>query len=939
MLELRTPTPSPCFLSFPKLSPLLSFAILLLHLTNGVLTVSAEMPITSSGLNTHISSPVSVGGKTQYDITGGTRAGANLFHSFGNFDVPHNTIANFHNESMYPTENILGRVTGNSVSDIFGTIKTTEFGLANLFLMNPAGFLFGPNASLHIGGTVAFTSAEYLRLSNETQTGYFYADPTRSSLLTPWPVAAFGFLGSSPGAITVQGSQLKVTEGTSLSLVGGNIIIESASTNKAVRSAQLSVPNGNIHLATAASPGELPADINVFSLGEPLTNIDGHSLAAFGAITLTPNSTINVSGANTVSIRGGHFVLSLNDATLSTTESTRASNSIWLAQDSAVISSNSGPTPGANIHIGTETLLMNGAEITSRTSDAGPAGSVGIIAHDSILLANNSTISAFTYSSDRRGAGGDIFLQAPFLDLLPGSQLSSQSLGSGRAGNISVHANMLNLSGEAGQSTDELNGAVITTTTSGSGAGGNISILGLAGLGSRALHVTLSHSSSLRSETLGGTGHAGNITVETARLSLTDDAKITTTSRENSLANAGSIALNTAESILIAKSFVTSDVREGSGGIGGQITITTPQLTVNGGLISTSTSSIRNAGTITVNATTVTLTDGGRLASSSSLETPLPPPTGSAGTVVLQGLKSFGTHAESIVITGQNSSGLSSGIVTDTQGIGPGGNITLIANHVQLDHGAKISANSSGVADAGNINITATNGFSMTKNSSITTLVPQNITGGSAGGGNIKVTTSPSSTVLLQNSTINASVGDGRGGGGNISIDPQLVILQGSKILARADEGRGGKITIVAGLVLPDANSTINADSGSGVNGTVTIQSPTSNLSGTVGQLVSKTSPLQTLLHSRCAALVGGHESTFVFAGRGTLPPEPDGWLLSQHPLMISEADGSLSTDTSLRAGNNTRTGEPSFLPLRHIGPQEFLPQIFTTNHSAGCMS
>ena len=89
---------------------------------------SPPAPITSSGLNTKVSLPNSLPGNvTQYDITGGTRAGTNLFHSFGNFNVPNNNIANFLNDAGLATTNILSRVTAGNASNIFGSHSDHRF--------------------------------------------------------------------------------------------------------------------------------------------------------------------------------------------------------------------------------------------------------------------------------------------------------------------------------------------------------------------------------------------------------------------------------------------------------------------------------------------------------------------------------------------------------------------------------------------------------------------------------------------------------------------------------------------------------------------------------------------------------------------------------------------------------------------------------------------
>ncbi|MDH3460887.1 MAG: filamentous hemagglutinin N-terminal domain-containing protein, partial [Burkholderiaceae bacterium] len=163
----------------------------------------AATSITPSGLGT----TVTQAGQT-FNLTGGTRPGngANLFHSFGDFSVATGNIANFQNETALPTSNILSRVTGGAPSSIYGTLQTTGFGAANLYLINPAGVVFGPTASLNVGGSLAVSTADYLRLTDNTR---FNAAPgPADALLTVAPVEAFGFTSPRPVAITLEGSTL-----------------------------------------------------------------------------------------------------------------------------------------------------------------------------------------------------------------------------------------------------------------------------------------------------------------------------------------------------------------------------------------------------------------------------------------------------------------------------------------------------------------------------------------------------------------------------------------------------------------------------------------------------------------------------------------------------------------------------------------------------------
>jgi filamentous hemagglutinin family protein len=125
-----------------------------------------------------------------FNINGGRIiGGVNQFHSFGQFSVGTGDIASFNGPPSI--QNILSRVTGGNISSIDGTIRSTILG-ANLFLMNPSGILFGPNAQLDVTGSFHATTADFIGLADGAR---FNAVPSPAdNLLTTAPPAAFGLL-------------------------------------------------------------------------------------------------------------------------------------------------------------------------------------------------------------------------------------------------------------------------------------------------------------------------------------------------------------------------------------------------------------------------------------------------------------------------------------------------------------------------------------------------------------------------------------------------------------------------------------------------------------------------------------------------------------------------------------------------------------------------
>jgi filamentous hemagglutinin family protein len=102
----------------------------------------------------------------RYTITGGaeSRDRRNLFHSFEQLGLNEGEIATF--LSNPDIQNILGRVTGGEASLINGLLQIRG-GNSNLFLINPAGIIFGADARLDLPAAFTATTATGIGLEGD----------------------------------------------------------------------------------------------------------------------------------------------------------------------------------------------------------------------------------------------------------------------------------------------------------------------------------------------------------------------------------------------------------------------------------------------------------------------------------------------------------------------------------------------------------------------------------------------------------------------------------------------------------------------------------------------------------------------------------------------------------------------------------------------------
>ncbi len=339
-----------------------------------------------------------------FNITGGQTSGdgTNLFHSFTRFGLNEGQIANFLSN---PTiQNILARVNGGDPSIINGLIQVTG-GNSNLFLMNPAGIVFGRNASLNVPASFAATTATGMGFGSLKFNATGANDYAR---LVGTPSAFYFATSQTPGAI-VNAGQLAVAPGQNLSLAGGTVVSPGT----------LDAPGGRISITTV--PGQSTLRITPHGhllsleiqppLNEPITPLTLPQLLTGS----TQDTGVVVNAAGQAVLKDSGVLIENGDVVAKTVTSQTATLSaqpptLLISAAKNIILENintSTQTPGS---AGSVRLFAQGnittGDIDTRNLGSGHAGSVTMFSRGNIKINNVYT------SSQSRGNWGSVLLVA-----------------------------------------------------------------------------------------------------------------------------------------------------------------------------------------------------------------------------------------------------------------------------------------------------------------------------------------------------------------------------------------------------------------------------------------------------------------------------------------------------------------------------------------------
>jgi filamentous hemagglutinin family protein len=682
-----------------------------------------------------------------FNITGGTTSssGANLFQSFTNFGLSNGQVANF--LSAPNTQNILSRVTGGNFSLIDGLLKVTGSN-ANLFLVNPSGIVFGPNASLNVPAAFMATTANGVAFGSQWfnalgQNNYASLNGSPSSL---------GFTMSRPGAI-INAGNLSVGPGQALSLIGGTVASTGQLSGGQVTLAavpgehyvRLGQPGSPLSIEVPISGAQMPTnwDLPIYSLPELLTGTGA-------GLTVADDGTVKLVGSQ-LTVENGDVVARKIDAA------------------SAVLSASRNVTlPESQLETTKDLLIQAKDTVTARDSKENSVlvkagGNLTIQGDKSVdLLALNHPGQAFQSGADLRlVSDGNVSGDAHFGS---GGRFSIENL-AGKPGNfVSLYDPIISSGNNV--SFGDYTGVSLKVESGGSITGGNITITNseasTAIPGNDADFTTLTNSPALILR-------AGVTSLGNAPLSFVGTGNSTTFTSGNLTTSPGNItvvSLNTGGNVTIGAGPI---ILEAPGNISVSGSVNAGNLTVNTPGAATFSNSVSannfttDAGGLTVlsgNVTTLgsqTFNDNVQLNGSRTLAS-----TG-AGNISFGGTVNAGQGGNITVNTAGtttfNNGVFANNLTTDAGGLTVlSGNVKTVLNQTYNDNVQLNNSLSLGSAGAGSFGVGGNVSFGGTVNSQPEETNSLTV---NTNGGNVTLNGPVGNTQPLGNLTVSA---------GNISL-------------------------------------------------------------------------------------------------------------------------------------------------------------------------
>jgi large exoprotein involved in heme utilization and adhesion len=297
----------------------------------------------------------------------------------------------------------------------------------------------------------------------------------------------------------------------------------------------------------------------------------------------------------------------------------------------------------------------------------------------------------------------------------------------------------------------------------------------------------------------------------------------------------------------------------------GNVTIQAGSLEVrNGAVISADGFTTEQSGSVTVTADHVFLSgDGANFEGS-------PIPTG----IFANGEGLGAGRAGNITVTAGNLEVRNGAEISASflRGLGQGGNVTINATDITLQDGGRISAESFDTGLAGQIFIKARDNLRLVNGSQISVATAQ------ANAGNITLEVG-NLLHLSDDSSITTSAAGGKGSGGNITLNSVFIVLdEGSSIIANALEGQAGNIFIRilgGGALFQSPGSLIRASNRFGVEGSVVIDAPDTDIIAGFAGLPANFLDAATVLTQLCAGRSGANVSSLVVRKYEVLPDSP----------------------------------------------------------------